>query len=48
MNLASIMFWPDLDFGFVLMTNIAGNSADQALRKLSEGLYKSSSGKGAK
>jgi CubicO group peptidase (beta-lactamase class C family) len=40
MNLASATFWPGMDFGFVLMTNIAGRGADEAFRKLSEELYK--------
>jgi hypothetical protein len=40
MNLAIAMFWPDTDFGFVMMTNIAGAAADQALGKLSVELYK--------
>ena len=39
-NLATAMFWPDKDFGFVMMTNIGGQSADQALRKLAAALYK--------
>jgi hypothetical protein len=40
MNLAIAMFWPDTDFGFVMMTNIAAAAADQALGKLSVELYK--------
>jgi hypothetical protein len=28
------MFWPETDFGFVIVTNIAGTRADEALRKL--------------
>jgi hypothetical protein len=36
MNLALAMFWPQRDFGCVIMTNIAGTAADEALRKLSE------------
>jgi hypothetical protein len=40
MNLAIAMFWPDTDFGFVMMTNIAGTAADEALRKLAADLYK--------
>jgi CubicO group peptidase (beta-lactamase class C family) len=40
MNLAIAMFWPDTDFGFVMMTNIAGAAADQALSKLAVELYK--------
>jgi hypothetical protein len=34
------MFWPERDFGFVIMTNIAGTAADEALRKLAAKLYK--------
>jgi hypothetical protein len=34
------MFWPGRDFGFVIMTNIAGTAADEALRKLAAKLYK--------
>jgi hypothetical protein len=40
MNLAIAMFWPDTDFGFVMMTNIAGAAADKALSKLAIELYK--------
>jgi Beta-lactamase len=40
MNLATVMFWPDTDFGFVMMTNIGGQPSDQALRKLAAELYK--------
>jgi CubicO group peptidase (beta-lactamase class C family) len=40
MNLALAMFWPERDFGFVIMTNIAGTAADEALRKLAAELYK--------
>jgi CubicO group peptidase (beta-lactamase class C family) len=40
MNLASATFWPGMDFGFVLMTNIAGQGADEAFRKLAAELYK--------
>jgi CubicO group peptidase (beta-lactamase class C family) len=40
MNLATAMFWPGTDFGFVMMTNIAGSRADQALQKLAAELYK--------
>jgi CubicO group peptidase (beta-lactamase class C family) len=34
MNLAIAMFWPETDFGFVMITNIASTAADEALRKL--------------
>lgn len=44
MNLAIAMFWPETDFGFVLMTNIAGAAADKALLKLGADLYKNYSG----
>lgn len=40
MNLATAMFWPGADFGFVMMTNIGGQPADEALRKLAAELYK--------
>ena len=40
MNLALAMFWPEKDFGFVIMTIIAGTAADEALRKLAAELYK--------
>jgi CubicO group peptidase (beta-lactamase class C family) len=39
-NLATAMFWPRTDFGFVMMTNISGQPADEALKKLSAALYK--------
>lgn len=45
MNLAIAMFWPDTDFGFVLMTNVAGRASDDALGKLAANLYQSFSGK---
>jgi CubicO group peptidase (beta-lactamase class C family) len=45
MNLAAAMFWPETDFGFVMMTNIAGPAADRALKKLAAELYKGFSGK---
>jgi CubicO group peptidase (beta-lactamase class C family) len=41
MNLASIMLQPARDLGMVMMTNVAGPKADQALRALAEELYKS-------
>jgi CubicO group peptidase (beta-lactamase class C family) len=47
MNLAIAMFWPETDFGFVMMTNIASTPADEALRKLAADLYKGFSGKPA-
>jgi CubicO group peptidase (beta-lactamase class C family) len=40
MNLATAMFWSGTDFGFVMMTNIAGSTGDQALQKLAAELYK--------
>jgi CubicO group peptidase (beta-lactamase class C family) len=40
MNLATAMFWPGTDFGFVMMTNIGGQPSDAALRKLAAELYK--------
>ena len=40
MNLATVMIWPEADFGFVMMTNIAGPAADEALTKLAADLYK--------
>ncbi|MBV9877354.1 MAG: beta-lactamase family protein [Verrucomicrobia bacterium] len=39
-NLATAEFWPDTDFGFVIMTNISGKEADDALHRLAEALYK--------
>ena len=45
MNLAVAMFWPEKDFGFVMMTNIGGTAADEALKKLAAELYKGFSGK---
>ena len=40
MNLATVMFWPGKDFGFVMMTNIGGKASDEALKKLAAELYK--------
>ena len=40
MNLASTMLQPPRDCGMVMMTNVAGPKADQALRALAEELYK--------
>jgi CubicO group peptidase (beta-lactamase class C family) len=48
LNLALAEFWPDLDFGFVMMTNIAGKGADEAFRKLSQELYKEFARKSAR
>ena len=45
MNLAIATLWPQMDFGFVMMTNIAGTGADDALNKLAANLYKDFSGK---
>jgi len=39
-NLAHIVLDPRTDFGMVLMTNIGGKKADEALRGLEEELYK--------
>jgi CubicO group peptidase (beta-lactamase class C family) len=39
-NLATAYFWPGDDFGFVVMTNISGQPADEALLKLAQELYK--------
>ncbi len=47
MNLATAMFWPGTDFGFVMMTNIGGATADRALKKLAADLYRTFSGKPA-
>jgi CubicO group peptidase (beta-lactamase class C family) len=44
MNLATAMFWPDANFGFVMMTNISGPAADNAFKKLAPELYKMFSG----
>ena len=46
-SLAVAMFWPGTDFGFMMMTNIAGTAADEALRNLAVILYKDFSGKPA-
>jgi CubicO group peptidase (beta-lactamase class C family) len=40
MNLATAMFWPGTDFGFVMMTNVGGQPSDEALKKLAAALYK--------
>lgn len=48
MNLATAMFWPGTDFGFVMMTNIGGPRADEALRKLAAELYRTFSAAGGK
>jgi CubicO group peptidase (beta-lactamase class C family) len=40
MNLALAMLWPGSDFGLVMMTNVGGNGADAAFRKLAPELYK--------
>jgi CubicO group peptidase (beta-lactamase class C family) len=39
-NLAQILLQPHHDFGMVLMTNLGGERADEALKALSEELYK--------
>lgn len=39
LNLATALFWPGSDFGFVMMTNISGKGADDALHKLTKDLY---------
>jgi hypothetical protein len=39
-NLATAMFWPGKDFGFVMMTNVGGHGADEALKKLAAALSK--------
>jgi hypothetical protein len=39
MNLAIAMFWPDKDFGFVMMTNVATKAADAAMQRLAVELY---------
>ncbi len=40
MNLAHIILDLKTDFGMVLMTNIGGKKADEALRGLAEELYR--------
>jgi CubicO group peptidase (beta-lactamase class C family) len=40
LNLATATFWPGTDFGFVIVTNIAGQPADEALKKLAAELYR--------
>jgi CubicO group peptidase (beta-lactamase class C family) len=44
MNLAVAMFWPKVDFGFVMLTNISGSAGDAAMSKLAAELYKDFSG----
>jgi hypothetical protein len=41
MNLADILVQPKHDFGMVLMTNVGGRRADEALKALAAELYKS-------
>jgi CubicO group peptidase (beta-lactamase class C family) len=41
MNLADILVQPKHDFGMVLMTNVGGRLADEALKSLAAELYKS-------
>jgi hypothetical protein len=41
MNLADILVQPKHDFGMVLMTNVGGRRADDALKTLAAELYKS-------
>jgi hypothetical protein len=36
MNLATAIFWPGTDFGFVMMTNVGGANAEAAFKKLAE------------
>jgi hypothetical protein len=45
MNLALAMFWSEQDFALVIMTNVAGTAADEALRRLAAELYQAFSGK---
>jgi CubicO group peptidase (beta-lactamase class C family) len=45
LNLATATFWPGTDFGFVMMKNISGKPADEAVRKLGAELYKQFSAK---
>jgi hypothetical protein len=40
MNLAYILLQPQKQFGMVLMTNISGQPADNALMAMAEMLYK--------
>jgi CubicO group peptidase (beta-lactamase class C family) len=40
LNLATATFWPGTDFGFVMVTNLSGKPADEALRKLAAELNK--------
>jgi hypothetical protein len=41
MNLADILLQPEHQFGMVLMTNVGGRRADDALKALAAELYKS-------
>jgi len=40
MNVAYIMLQPRRDFGIVMMTNVGGKKADQAMIALGENLYR--------
>jgi hypothetical protein len=40
MNVAYIMLQPQRDFGIVMMTNVGGRKADQAMVALGEELYR--------
>lgn len=40
MNVAYIMLQPNRDFAMVMMTNVGGRKADQAMIALGEALYK--------
>jgi hypothetical protein len=41
MNVADVLIQPKHDFGMVLMTNVGGRRADDALKALAAELYKS-------
>ena len=41
MNLANVLFQRNHDFGIVMMTNVGGHRADEALKALAAELYKS-------
>jgi hypothetical protein len=40
LNVADVFLQPKRDFGMVMMTNIGGRKADDALKALAEELYK--------
>jgi hypothetical protein len=45
MNLVLVAIWPEADFGFVVVTNIGGAAADEAILRLAADLYRRFYGK---